>query len=62
MVAEGSRSLNLANNGQYDEIGDGLWVGCSRGPVAGTLCEVNFTSVEMSVFGSMASLGLYWWH
>lgn len=54
MVAEGSRSLNLANNGQYDEDGDGLWVGCSRGPVAGTLCEVNPTRVEMSVFGWIA--------
>ncbi|KAJ5538332.1 CheY-like superfamily [Penicillium frequentans] len=43
VVAEGSRSLNLANNGQYDEVGDGLWVGCSRGPVAGTLCEKTIT-------------------
>ncbi|KAJ5642820.1 CheY-like superfamily [Penicillium lividum] len=43
VVAEGSRSLNLANNDQYDENGDGLWVGCSRGPVAGTLCEETIT-------------------
>jgi len=59
VVAEGSRSLNLANNDRYDEAGDGLWVGCSRGPVAGTLCEVNPMSVEMSVLGYMASWGLY---
>lgn len=41
MVAEASRSLDLANNDRHDGNGDGLWVGCSRGPVAGTLCEVN---------------------
>ncbi|KAJ5639483.1 CheY-like superfamily [Penicillium longicatenatum] len=43
VIAEGSRSLNLANNDRYDEVGDGLWVGCSRGPVAGTLCEKTIT-------------------
>ncbi|KAJ6114783.1 CheY-like superfamily [Penicillium sp. IBT 16267x] len=43
VIAEGSRSLNLANNDRYDEFGDGLWVGCSRGPVAGTLCEKTIT-------------------
>ncbi|KAL4765001.1 uncharacterized protein BDW70DRAFT_156164 [Aspergillus foveolatus] len=39
VVAEASRSLNLGNNSIYDNDGDGLWMGCSRGPVAGTLCE-----------------------
>ncbi|KAJ5646741.1 CheY-like superfamily [Penicillium lividum] len=43
VVAEASRSLNLANNDEYDSVGDGLWVGCSRGPVAGTLCEETIT-------------------
>ncbi|KAJ0417495.1 hypothetical protein BJY00DRAFT_315790 [Aspergillus carlsbadensis] len=39
VVAEASRSLNLGDNSIYDNDGDGLWMGCSRGPVAGTLCE-----------------------
>ncbi|KAJ5933329.1 CheY-like superfamily [Penicillium verhagenii] len=43
VVAEASRSLNLANNDQHDGNGDGLWMGCSRGPVAGTLCEETIT-------------------
>ncbi|KXG45518.1 CheY-like superfamily [Penicillium griseofulvum] len=38
VVAEASRSLNLVNNDQHDGD-DGLWLGCSRGPLAETLCE-----------------------
>lgn len=41
MVAEASKSLNLGNNEIYADDGDGLWMGCSHGPVAGTLCEVS---------------------
>ncbi|KAL2803168.1 two-component sensor protein histidine protein kinase [Aspergillus granulosus] len=43
VVAEASRSLNLGDNSIYDNDGDGLWMGCSRGPVAGTLCEKTIT-------------------
>ncbi|KAJ5139686.1 CheY-like superfamily [Penicillium atrosanguineum] len=43
VVAEASKSLNLDKNGLYDEDGDGLWMGCSRGPVSGTLCEKTIT-------------------
>ncbi|KAL2829817.1 hypothetical protein BJY01DRAFT_261164 [Aspergillus pseudoustus] len=43
VVAEASRSLNLGDNSVYDIDGDGLWMGCSRGPVAGTLCEKTIT-------------------
>ncbi|KAL3449848.1 two-component sensor protein histidine protein kinase [Aspergillus insuetus] len=43
VVAEASRSLNLGDNNVYDNDGDGLWMGCSRGPVAGTLCEKTIT-------------------
>ncbi|KAJ5295019.1 hypothetical protein PENANT_c037G00730 [Penicillium antarcticum] len=43
VVAEASRSLDLANNDRHERHGDGLWVGCSRGPVAGSLCEKTIT-------------------
>ncbi|RAK74650.1 hybrid sensor histidine kinase/response regulator [Aspergillus fijiensis CBS 313.89] len=43
VVAEASRSLNLGDNTLYEDDGDGLWMGCSRGPVAGTLCEKTIT-------------------
>ncbi|KAJ5703244.1 CheY-like superfamily [Penicillium malachiteum] len=39
VVAEASQSLNLGNNDLFDDSADGLWMGCSRGPVEGTLCE-----------------------
>ncbi|KAJ5618213.1 CheY-like superfamily [Penicillium herquei] len=39
VVAEASQSLNLGNNDLFDNSADGLWMGCSRGPVEGTLCE-----------------------
>ncbi|KAJ5436903.1 CheY-like superfamily [Penicillium cf. griseofulvum] len=42
VVAESSRSLNLVNNDQHDGD-DGLWLGCSRGPLAETLCEKTVT-------------------
>jgi hypothetical protein len=41
VVAEASQSLNLGKNDVYDDDGDGLWMGCGHGPVAGTLCEVR---------------------
>jgi hypothetical protein len=44
VVAEASKSLNLGNNDVYEDDGDGLWMGCSHGPVAGTLCEVSSRS------------------
>lgn len=28
----------------YEDDSDGLWMGCSHGPVAGTLCEVSSRS------------------
>ncbi|KAF3401959.1 Hybrid signal transduction histidine kinase J [Penicillium rolfsii] len=43
VVAEASRSLHLGSFDAYDDDGDGLWMGCSRGPVAGTLCEKTIT-------------------
>ncbi|RAL08742.1 hybrid sensor histidine kinase/response regulator [Aspergillus homomorphus CBS 101889] len=43
VVAEASRSLNLGDNALYEDDGDGLWMGCSRGPLAGTLCEKTIT-------------------
>ncbi|KAJ5762319.1 CheY-like superfamily [Penicillium nucicola] len=39
VAAEASQSLNLGRNDVYDDDGDGLWMGCGHGPVAGTLCE-----------------------
>ncbi|KAL2851713.1 hypothetical protein BJX68DRAFT_254722 [Aspergillus pseudodeflectus] len=42
VVAEASRSLNLGDNSVYND-GDGLWMGCSRGPAAGSLCEKTIT-------------------
>lgn len=53
MVAEASRSLNLGNNDVYGDDGDGLWMGCSHGPVAGTLCEV---SDQYTVYSPMCRL------
>ncbi|KAJ6119389.1 CheY-like superfamily [Penicillium sp. IBT 18751x] len=43
VVAEASKSLNLDKNDLYDDDGDGLWMGCARGPVSGTLCEKTIT-------------------
>ncbi|KAJ5569003.1 CheY-like superfamily [Penicillium hetheringtonii] len=43
VVAEASRSLHLGNSDSYDDDGDGLWMGCTRGPVDGTLCEKTIT-------------------
>ncbi|EPS35025.1 hypothetical protein PDE_09990 [Penicillium oxalicum 114-2] len=39
VVAEASRSLDIANPIYNETSDDGLWMGCSNGPVAGTLCE-----------------------
>ncbi|CEJ59820.1 hypothetical protein PMG11_08424 [Penicillium brasilianum] len=43
VVAEASRSLHLGKFDVFDDDGDGLWMGCARGPVAGTLCEKTIT-------------------
>lgn len=50
VVAEASKSLNLDKNDLYDDDGDGLWMGCSRGPVSGTLCEVS-DKLDASIIG-----------
>lgn len=41
VVAEATRSLNLGDNSVCENDGDRLWMGCSKGPLAGTLCEVG---------------------
>ncbi|QQK42996.1 CheY-like superfamily [Penicillium digitatum] len=41
VVAEATRSLHLADNSVCDNDGDSLWMGCSNGPLAGTLCEAT---------------------
>ncbi|KAJ5466548.1 hypothetical protein N7539_009504 [Penicillium diatomitis] len=41
VVAEASRSLDLTNPAYNPMSDDGLWMGCSNGPVTGTLCEVG---------------------
>lgn len=58
VVAEASRSLHLRNSDSYDDDGDGLWMGCTRGPVAGTLCEVQCQQglVLTSAFTRFANL------
>ncbi|KAK4870065.1 hypothetical protein LT330_005119 [Penicillium expansum] len=43
VVAEATRSLNLGDNSVCDNDSDSLWMGCSNGPLAGTLCEETIT-------------------
>ncbi|KGO75887.1 CheY-like superfamily [Penicillium italicum] len=43
VVAEATRSLHLGDNSVCDNDGDSLWMGCSNGPLAGTLCEETIT-------------------
>ncbi|OQD87849.1 hypothetical protein PENANT_c005G02209 [Penicillium antarcticum] len=43
VAAEASQSLNLGRTDVYGDDGDGLWMGCGHGPVAGTLCEKTIT-------------------
>jgi hypothetical protein len=45
VVAEATRSLHLGDNSVCDNDGDRLWMGCSNGPVAGTLCEVGYPRI-----------------
>jgi hypothetical protein len=48
VVAEATRSLNLGDTSVCDNEGDRLWMGCSNGPVAGTLCEVSYARIKLT--------------
>ncbi|KAJ5908243.1 CheY-like superfamily [Penicillium taxi] len=47
VVAEATQSLSLREHDSFDS-GESLWLGCSHGPLAGTLCEKTIALKQTS--------------